>query len=196
MEPGQKEIDGLLEKAMTLGASEAAVVQAGQIRVQEKLAELCVTGCPNYRASASCPPAVEGPAAFRAWVMECRQAVVVRIDVPMSVLLSSERSEFMALLHEVVSGVESLAHTYGYVQSRAFAGGSCKELFCSSYPDCQAITTEKGCRNPAVARPSMSGFGIDVGQLMHLAQWPDKQLHHTTESSEAMSWIAGLILIG
>ena len=45
----------------------------------------------------------------------------------------------------------------------------------------------------------MSVFGVDVGDLMQLANWPEKLLgkhFQGKEEKEAMSWLAGLVLIG
>ena len=45
----------------------------------------------------------------------------------------------------------------------------------------------------------MSGFGIDVGHLMQLACWPEKQLKEQFQDAEGkmtMSWVAGLVLLG
>lgn len=190
----------LLEQALLLGATEAAVVHADKIVVAEKFARYCVDpGCPHRGMAASCPPAVGGPDSFRSWVGECREAIVVRLDIPAGILYSSQRLEVMAFLHEIVAGVEAAAWVLGYNRSRAFAGGSCKELFCSSFADCRVLYDDGVCRNPGKARPSMSGFGVDVGHLMQLAHWPEKQLGKHTQGKEekqVMSWFAGLVLIG
>jgi len=132
-------------------------------------------------------------------MQQCPQAVVLRLDVPAKALFSSQRVEVMALLHEIVAGVEARAHTCGYVNSRAFAGGSCKELFCMSFAKCRRLHEDGVCRNPDKARPSMSGFGIDVGRLMKTAAWPEMQLGKLFQGAEgrkSMTWLAGLVLVG
>jgi hypothetical protein len=46
------------------------------------------------------------------------------------------------------------------------------------------------------ARPSMSGFGIDVIQLMNTSGWPVLETKQNKESStQDSSWVAGLILV-
>lgn len=191
------DIHELIQRAVSLGATDAAVVDASEIRVSEELAKICKTpGCPFHGQSASCPPHVGGPEAFQEWVRQCPQAIVVRIDLPSEVLYSERRLEVMAFLHELVAGIETSARSSGYKKSKAFAGGSCKELFCSSHADCRYILSDEGCRNPNIARPSMSGFGVDVGFLMTLANWDDKELLQNSTNGQKMSWIAGLILIG
>jgi len=190
------ELKFLTDKAIAYGASDAAVIDAGNIRINERLAAICrQPGCPFYGKSASCPPNVEGPEAFQQMLRKCTRAVIVRIDVPLDVLYSADHREVMAFLHGLVATVETLARSSGYARSRAFAGGSCKDLFCSSHANCQYL--QNGiCRNPDSARPSMSGFGIDVGHLMTLASWHDKKLVQQDDKGQKISWIAGLILIG
>lgn len=195
--PDNSVLAELVSHAVALGAAEAAHVGAADIRVDEKFARFCrEPGCPHYGLGASCPPSVEGPSAFRAWVGDCADAIVIRLDVPVEILVSNQRYEIMAFLHELVSGVEQAARKMGFIHSRAFAGGSCKELFCSTFSRCQELSSDEGCRNPDKARPSMSGFGIDVGHLMILANWPDKQLGLITGKDQPMSWVAGLVLVG
>ena len=190
----------LLKQAVLLGATEAAVVCSEKILVAEKFARFCVEpGCSHRGMSASCPPAVGGPVMFRSWIKECREAVVVRLDIPAVILYSSQRLEVMAFLHEIVAGVEATARILGYSRSRAFAGGSCKELFCSSFANCRYLHEDGVCRNPDTARPSMSGFGVDVGHLMRLANWPEKQLGKPfkgKKGKQTMQWLAGLVLVG
>ena len=195
--PTKPELAELINRAFALGATDVAVVASDKIHVDERLARICKKpGCPFYGVSASCPPSVGGPDFFRSHVLQCRFAIVLRIDVSMDDLYSSERISIMKGLHEVVAGVELTAHSLGYIQSRAFAGGSCKELFCPMHPSCRYLTTGEGCRHPEKARPSMSGFGIDVGHLMKLANWPEKKIDSISGTKKTDSWIAGLILIG
>jgi predicted metal-binding protein len=102
----------------------------------------------------------------------------------------------MQLLHEVVASVEKKAADMGYSGSRAFAGGSCKELFCSEHATCCVLDGQGLCRHPQSARPSMSGFGINVTQLMQSAGWPFiKATRQEASNEESMTWVAGLILI-
>jgi predicted metal-binding protein len=103
----------------------------------------------------------------------------------------------MRLLHEVVSGVEKEAIRMGYTDSKAFAGGSCKMIFCDAHLECQRLSQNGECRNPQYARPSMSGFGIHVSDLIKKCGWRvNIDEEDATSDSEKMSWVAGLILIG
>ncbi len=194
----KKQLAHLTREAKRLGATESTIISSKQIQVKDNLAALCNGEyiCPNYGLAASCPPHVEGPAGFRTWQAQSEYAITVKIELPASVMFSDERKGVMQLLHQIVAVVEHKAIEMGFEKSKAFAGGSCKELFCDDHEKCCVATENKPCRHLEIARPSMSGFGIDVTELMISSGWPAQK----TEASElpdkdATSWVAGLIML-
>jgi predicted metal-binding protein len=103
----------------------------------------------------------------------------------------------MRLLHEVVAAIEQAAVGMGYHHSKAFAGGSCKKIFCRDHSGCRIVSEDGECRYPQYARPSMSGFGINVSALMKVCGWPaDINAREAESSPDSMSWVAGLIMVG
>lgn len=201
VEPQEKNTEAamaeLIARVRRSGAADAAVISAADIRVEDDLARLCrEPQCENYGRSPGCPPHVEGPRGFRERLKHYRQALVVKIDVPTDVLLSPERSDVMALLHDIVADVEQAAVEMGFSDARAFAGGSCKMIFCREHAECRVLSEGGTCRNPRRARPSMSGFGINVSRLMQAAGWQGDYLDpQGNADSSGLSWIAGLVLI-
>ena len=184
--------------ASHMGASDVAAISPAEIIVRDDLAGLCSgdPACENVGLSMSCPPNVGGPAQFRAWQKQSLDALVVRIDIPSAVMFSEDRREVMQLLHEIVASVEKEAVRMGYAGSRGFAGGSCKKLFCGDQPDCRVLAEKGDCRHPDDARPSMSGFGIDVTRMMQASGWPLKPAQpDDADDAESMTWVAGLVLI-
>ncbi len=196
----QKEIldyhlQALIQLALRSGASAARRIPAESISVKDELARLCLDPrCEQYGLSAGCPPYVSGPAGFRKIQAAFAEAIVLKIDVAAEALFSDERRKIMKLLHEAVAAVEQAAFHMGYKNSRGFAGGSCKSLFCSEEADCRVVSGRKGCRYPQSARPSMSGFGIDVGKLMRSAGWSGEKA--VAEADSGLTWVAGLVLVG
>lgn len=190
-------LEKLVELAISLGASDARVIESAIIHVEERLANLCAEPrCPSYGQSASCPPYVSGPAGFRELKQKLPRAVVVRIVVPSSMLHSSDNMELGRFLYELVSTIEQEAINMGYSDSIAFAGGSCKQLFCSDHLECRRVKGD-GCRHPLVARASMSGYGVNVFELMESCGWATNLDSGRAEpGEESMSWMAGLVLIG
>ncbi len=187
----------LKQTAIRFGATDSAVISSGDIRTDNDLAALCSGEytCPNYGLAASCPPHVEGPEQFRKWQEKSRYSITVKIELPTSVMFSDERKEVMRLLHQVVAGVEKRAVELGFSRSRAFAGGSCKPLFCEENNTCCVVADKLPCRHENDARPSMSGFGIDVIQLMNTSGWPVVKTEQHKGGPEDSSWVAGLILL-
>ena len=181
--------------AFAEGASNAHAIASADILAEEKLAKLCAT-CPSHGFSPSCPPHVSGPSGFRELQKQLPWAVAIRLVVPLSALFSFEKQDLGRFLHELTAGIEIYAVGMGYKASRAFAGGSCKSIFCRDHSDCQRLTGG-ACRHPEHARPSMSGFGIDVVDLMEKCGWPSNLgCLNTAAGGESMSWLAGLVLIG
>jgi len=188
----------LIQLAFRSGASGATAISTGDILVEDDLAKLCrEPQCESYGLSTSCPPHVSGPSGFRKLLKKFKHAIVIKIDVPLEILLSSERRDIMKLLHEIAAGIEQAAVKTGYPSSKAFAGGSCKKIFCHDYDGCRVLTEGGECRNPRYARPSMSGFGINVSKLMQAAGWTMNRYNSEANPDTASTApICGLILIG
>lgn len=189
----------LVQTAIELGASDAALIPTSVISVADAFAAMCQgdPACPNSGLSPGCPPHVEGPAGFRKLQQQSQYSLVIKLDVRVAELFSDARREIMRRLHCIVSQVEDAAVSAGYKEAHAFAGGSCRDLFCHHFPDCPKLSREGACRYPQYARPSMSGFGINVASLMESAGWasavasPEK-----ANDAEAMTWVAGLVVVG
>ncbi len=192
----RQSLENLVDFAYRSGAN-AKVISAIDIVVEENLAKLCKKPqCDNYGLSASCPPHVSGPSGFRKLQRKCKYAIVIKFDVQSTALFSNERNDIMKLLHEVVAGIEHEAVKMGYLGSKAFAGGSCKKIFCQDHVFCRLVSDDGKCRNSRYARPSMSGFGINVSELMHSAGWPAEiNVRETDHDQESMTWVAGLVMI-
>jgi predicted metal-binding protein len=191
-------LEKLIQLACQMGASDAKAILTTHISVEENLAKLCrKPGCENYGLSASCPPYVKGPAGFRKLLKTFKHAVVFKIDVPSEILLSDERRDIFRLLHEIAASIERSAIETGFHHSSAFAGGSCKKIFCRDHPGCRVIAKNGECRNPLIARPSMSGFGINVLKLKKAAGWMvNKTPRDIDPDKVSMETVCGLVLIG
>lgn len=195
---GAKDLESFCRVAIANGASDVAILAADRIVVEEELAAFCSRGsCENYGLAMSCPPKVEGPAFFRELCRSYEKALVLRITVASAILMGSGRREVMQFLHQAAAEVELEAKRAGWTRARAFAGGSCKAIFCEEKPVCKVLGEKGPCRHPHKARPSMSGFGINVGKLMDDCGWPAKiTAADAAVDGEAMSWVAALVLLG
>ncbi len=186
-------LDAIIEYALASGAVRAVVLSTRDIVIDAGLADKCRgSGCPNFGLSVNCPPHVAGPDGMRGWLQKFNRAVVFRMDVPARDLFSDKRRQAFQGLHKIAAGVEQAAVEAGFSSARGYAGGSCRELFCHDHDNCRALSENGRCRFPDHARPSMSGFGIDVAALFETAGWT-LLLAGTGENKTAN--LCGLVLI-
>jgi predicted metal-binding protein len=196
----QDGLSALIEFARRNGASNAQVICTTDICIEEGFANLCrEPQCENYGLGAGCPPYVSGPSGFRQMLNNFRKAVVFKLEVPSESLFSSDRQDIFRLLHEIAAGIEQSAVQMGYRNAKAFAGGSCKALFCEGHPKCHVLGEGGECRNPDRARPSMSGFGINVSKLMQVAGWTMNRANPESaamsQGETSMATVCGLVLV-
>lgn len=192
--PGQHNslFQSVVEAALVRGATEAVILRPDEVAVDPALAEKCLAPrCEFYGLSKSCPPNVSGPKAFTEKLAKTKAALFFRIDLPKDLLFSSDRRECFQLLHEVAAGIEMAVVSLGFQGASAYAGGSCKNIFCDAKARCRVVDEKKPCRHPHKARPSMSGFGIHVAKLMEAAGWKDAD----QSGKEEMSYVCGLVLL-
>ncbi len=187
----------LLQEAYLAGATKAAILAAKDIPVEDELADRCFQPrCENYGLSRSCPPHVAGPVAFREKLETYEQALLFKIDVPLESLYSSDSRELFQLLHEMAAGIEQSAIGLGMTQAKAYAGDSCKRVFCYDQPDCQALTDPEKCRHPQSARPSMSGYGVNVAKLLASVGWETGACDRGKDTDLATTtYLCGLVLL-
>lgn len=187
----------LMETATLSGATQVASLSAREIIIDDFLADRCKEPrCENYGLSKSCPPHVSGPSGLKKLLVTYRDVIFFKIDVPAEALYSSERRGIFGLLHEIASGIEQAAREMGFTRASAFAGGSCKKIFCHDQPKCPALSEVGICRHPQTARPSMSGFGIHLPRLMESAGWAPTGSRQDSDSTDPpMEHVCGLVLI-
>jgi predicted metal-binding protein len=191
----QEIIDALTTFAEHAGATKARCLPPESVRVEDKLSDLCrEPRCPYYGQSMSCPPHVSGPAGIRKLLQSCKHVLVIRIEIESASLHGADRPAVMRLLHEITAEIETEANRLGFHQSIGLAGGSCKESFCADQPNCRVLTGQGECRHPHHARTSMSGYGVNVGELMKSAGWSNK-LFTPDDVGQQLAWVAGLVLL-
>ena len=186
----------LVQRALDNGATHVALLSPDAVEVEGRLAAFCRDPrCPFYGQSMSCPPNVSGPPGFREKLKQTQYALVLRLEVDSASLIGEERQEVFKVLQQIVSGTERAAQSLGFTESEGFAGGSCKESLCGSFDFCEELSGTGSCRNPETARPSMSGYGVNVGKLMKAAGWSEEIFTEVLEQEIEMMWLAGLVLV-
>jgi predicted metal-binding protein len=161
----------LHKRALELGASDAKIISAEGIPVEDEVVEMCKAHlCKGYGKSANCPPHVMGPGQARAWIEKYETALFFKIDVSPQVLLSEDRFKTFKSVYMIASKLEASARDEGFPYAVGLAAGSCKPVFCKGRA-CDALTDEGECRYPSLARPSMEAVGINVFTLSRDVGW-------------------------
>lgn len=188
----------LIQQAFELGVSDARVIPARSIVVEDRFAEMCSSPpCPGYGLSPSCPPQAMKPAEFRALLIHYEHALVFKIDVPTEILLSDGRLDVAKRIHVISGGIERMAKEKGYANARGFAAGSCKMIFCNEHAKCIVLDKNEDCRFPDQARPSLSGLGVNFLELSKTLGWEFEKITKDTKPDDVpMGIMVGMVLIG
>lgn len=188
----------LIHKAFELGASAARITSAQSIVVEDRFAAMCATPqCPGYGMAPHCPPHAMKPAKFRELLTQYEHALVFKIDTPTEVLLGDGRFDVAKLIHEISAEIEQLARKKGFTNSRGFAAGSCKMIFCRQQAKCIVLDKNEDCRFPDQARTSLSGLGVNFLELCKTLGWQMEIITRDTKPDDVpMGMMSGLVLIG
>ena len=187
----------LQQKALALGASDAAVIFSRQIPVEDDVILFCKDPlCESYGLSIHCPPYVKSAESMRNDLKKYSKALIFKLDVPVEQLLEEDRFRYFKEIYSIAVALEKIAIDAGYTESYGYAAGSCKPVFCPSY-QCQALRDGKTCRYPSQARPSMEAVGVNVFKLFDMIGW---EIHILTKNSNRARLdrgvLGGMLLVG
>ncbi len=192
-----KAFDPLMELANTKGVSDVRLISPDMIPVDDTLAAFCKKpGCSGYGQSMSCPPHAKGPGWFREQIKTFSHALIFKFDVPTAALLGNERLDLLGLIHDTAAQLEEKARAMGFHRAKGFAGGSCKEIFCSDHLNCKVLHDKGKCRNPGRARQSMSSVGVNFLKLSKIVGWKMRVITAGTDPEKIpMGMVAGMVLL-
>jgi predicted metal-binding protein len=190
-------LDTLKKSAFYLGATDARIIPATLIPIEDQILELCRNPiCENYRNCANCPPLVMHPRQFRDLVSRFERALIFKLDVSPKVLLSEACTEVFKRIYEMTIHLEDLAVKAGYTGSKGYAASSCKSVFCKDV-QCQALKEGTPCRYPSLVRPSIQAVGVNVFKLVEEIGWKIYPITKDIDPSDVPSgMVAGLVLAG
>jgi len=170
------DVERYKQKALELGASQAEVIPAQWVQVDERVRLKClVPRCYNYGQCVYCPPYTPEPEFMRQAFSRFQWAVLFRNNVvPIEDFTDITRYQSQATKHgkkatETVAKIEIMAFADGYYLAVGFSTGSCRDSLCGGML-CQVLDSGR-CRFPSRARPSMEAVGIDVFGLAAKVGW-------------------------
>jgi predicted metal-binding protein len=189
------------EKALELGASNALIVKAEDIPVDDRITLKCrIPRCFGYGAGAHCPPHAMKPSELRDILKQYRWAVFFIKDVPPEVIVRDKATikERVAAYREVfkiVGDLESMAFYDGHYLAFGFAAGSCRHTYCGEHKTCQAMTGDR-CRFSLLSRPSMEAVGIDVYRMVAAAGWEIYPIGSSAKPADIpKGTLAGIVIV-
>ena len=168
------------ELALELGASDAAIIPASDVIIDERVRLKCVVPrCLRAGETPNCPPYAPDLDLVRRALSRFSWAILFKCDVePMEDYVpgrGTTREEKRRTLSfhqksgEVVYALERQAYKDGYHLAVGFGGGSCKDYLCQGMI-CQFLDSGR-CRFSHRARPAMEAMGIDVIALINKVGW-------------------------
>ena len=194
---GSDSLQELIRKAFELGVSDAGVISARSIVVEDRFTEMCAKPqCPGYGQSPNCPPHAMKPGKFRNLLIQYEYVLAFQMTPPPSAL-DDRRFDVAKRIHEISADIERLAGGKGFVHSRGFAAGSCKMIFCKDEAKCIVLEKNENCRFPDSARISLSGLGVNFLELSRTIGWQFNKITKDTKPDDvSMGMMAGMVLIG
>jgi len=168
------------ELALESGASEAAIIPASDVIIDERVRLKCVVPrCLRAGETPNCPPYAPDLNLVRQAVSRFSWAILFKCDVepieeyvPGRGATKAEQRRTLSFHQkssEVVCVLERQAYKDGYHLAVGFGGGSCKDYLCQGMI-CQFLDSGR-CRFPHRARPAMEAVGMDVVALINKAGW-------------------------
>ena len=169
------------ELALELGASEAAIIPASHVIIDERVRLKCVVPrCLRAGETPNCPPYAPDLDLVRRALSRFSWAILFKCNVePIEEYApagrgatKAERLRTLAFHQQsgqVVCALERQAYKDGYHLAMGFGGGSCKDYLCKGMI-CQFLDSGR-CRFPHRARPAMEAVGMDVVALINKVGW-------------------------
>ena len=196
-----KDLEKYCQKALEMGATQAKIVAAQDIIVDDRVPLKCqIPRCFGYGAGAHCPPNTLKPRELREILKLYEWAVLFIKDVPPEVIVRDkatikERVAVYQAMFKIVSELESMAFYDGHYLAFGFGAGSCRHTFCGQQENCQAMEGKR-CRFSLLARPSMEAVGIDVYKMVTQAGWEIYPIGSGAKPAEVPKGIlAGIVIV-
>jgi len=139
-----------VNEAVSMGITNAKIIDAKTIVVANWVRLKCQYGCGSHGKHLTCPPYSPLPDYTKKMVNEYSKALLMQIEkIPPQKELQMSRK-----LRRIVAGLERELFLDAYHKAFGMASGPCRL--------CRTCDTEKSCKYPDEARPSMEACGIDV----------------------------------
>lgn len=187
----------LLDFVRSLGVTDVALLGVDRITVDDRFRDQCEEPrCPNYDSCINCPPYSPTPAWFRDHIKRYIHVLAFKFDMPVEAVQSEKRREAGRLLHETTAIIEHQAQSMGFERASGYSSGGCKRTLCFEHAECAAVQEGGECRNPDIARPSLSGMGVNWNDLSKALGWAMRNMDDEAPNSDTPTvMMAGLVFL-
>lgn len=198
----QNDLEKYRRHAIELGATDAKVVTADTVVIDERVRAKCTyPRCSSYGTNVNCPPYAMSLEQVRLVIGNFRYGILARIDIPSAKIAGTEAyrknlaAPYQRTINEVIAKIEAQAFYDGYYLALGFGSGTCKSMFCPD-TDCKALITGQSCPHRLKARASMEAVGIDCFNLATRVGWDIYPIGSQTSPEEIPYGLRmGLVLI-
>ncbi len=198
----QRDLEKYRRKAIELGATDAKIITADSIEIDERVLGKCIQPlCPRYGSNIYCPPYAPDLDFVRRKVKNFHYAILCKLEVPAEKIAGPEArakklwEPYLHKMYEIIAKIEAEAFYDSYYLAMAFGTGPCKAIYCPDV-DCSALVPGQSCRFPLKARAPIEGVGIDAYGLATKTGWEIYPIGISTAPSEIpFGVVLGLVLI-
>lgn len=204
----------LVRLALRSGAADALVLSARDVVLDPRVRFKCmIPPCFASGTCAHCPPHGYGWKDVESAVRGYGRAIFFRVLVDSGIIAGAHVSDGInqgrfddegnlinlgghyILVFQVAALLEKRSREWGY-SPRGFAAGTCRDVLCHFHPYCQDLMTDRGCRHPDLARPSMEACGMDVYAMGAAVGWDIYPIGGTCRPDDVpRGSLMGLVLV-
>jgi predicted metal-binding protein len=186
------DLEQLRDKALTLGAADAAVIQIDDVIFDPELLKRVNAdgGYPSVHWPLNYPKD-DLKEAIKAYQWAIFFRMKIDGDFPYyggGPILNGEHRQWYLKLYEITAALESSGFYMGYQLSLGLASGNCRGVFCADEKRCWPMIKGRACIRPNMGRPSMEATGIDALSIADKLNW------HLPEGG-SYPILAGLVMI-
>ena len=168
------------ELALVLGASDAVIIPAGDVSIDERVRLKClVPRCRRAGETPNYPPHAPDLDLVRCALSRFSWAILFKCHVepiedyaPINATTNGNQKRTLSFHQKsgkIIYELERQAYKDGYALAMGFGGGSCKDYLCKGL-ECQFLDSGR-CRFPHRSRPAMEAMGINVVELARKVGW-------------------------
>jgi len=170
----ERSLEDYCRKAKEDGCANVLVTHPKLIVTAPWVRLKCMYGCESYGKYHCCPPYTPSPEQTRQILDSYNRVILFHLQWTKD---KQRGSEILKYMNNVIF-LEGELFKNGFYKAFTMLAGPC--TLCG-HGDC-AVLSDKPCRFPEKARPSMEGCGIDVFETVHNHGLPLNTLHNKEET--------------